>query len=81
MSNWRPIETAPKDGTEVIAASVHTVRERPRVWHVYLTAWDAAGWVTSRGGAAEPTHWIPCPEPPGTIGAQSEPQASEESTS
>ncbi len=64
MSDWQPIETAPRDGTEIIAASIYTVRGRPRVWNVYLTCCDAAGWVTTRGGKAAPTHWMPLPEPP-----------------
>jgi hypothetical protein len=61
---WQPIETAPRDGTEIIAASIYSVRDRPRVWNVYLTCGDAAGWVTTRGGKAAPTHWMPLPEPP-----------------
>ncbi len=61
---WQDIATAPTDGTEVIAAAIYTVKGRPRVWNVYLASRDSDGWVTTRGGCAEPTHWVPVPEPP-----------------
>lgn len=61
---WQPIETAPKDGTEMWAYS-------PK-WGQYKTAWrpqDCKGWgcIDSCCGYYEdlaPTHWMPLPEPP-----------------
>ena len=65
MSDWQPIETAPKDGTKIIAfdhhAGVVIVRWRMR--------WPETGceWIEATGEEYEnyrPTHWMPLPEPP-----------------
>ena len=56
--DWRPIDTAPKDGTAVL------------VWDGYdlmVSRFGACGvneWSTRALCAEEPTHWIPLPEPP-----------------
>ena len=60
MSDWKPIETAPTDGTEVL---------------VYASPWDGlegfqcvvsyhkdAGWCVCE--LREATHWMPLPAPP-----------------
>jgi uncharacterized protein DUF551 len=57
---WQPIETAPKDGRDLLLANIGIVR---------LAFWDEA-----RGGQwsiwpgrdqfFKPTHWMPLPEPP-----------------
>jgi len=58
---WQPIDTAPRDGTEIIAASIYEAKGRPRVWTVYLAAADGARWMGTRGGDVSPTHWMPLP--------------------
>jgi hypothetical protein len=52
---WRPIETAPKDGTKVLVMSdgIEIVS-----WNECLETWWDGEW--SHG----PTHWMPLPEPP-----------------
>ncbi len=70
MSDWRPIETAPKDGTRIIIfGSVTDMEPEPRMgwWGDY----DAAGelgeplWVDDDGSEIEgATHWMPLPSPP-----------------
>ena len=63
MTEWQPIETAPKDGTRVLAW------EYPYYTVVF---WDddeeepyTPCWKISYGGdIMDPTHWMPLPEPP-----------------
>jgi hypothetical protein len=61
---WKPIESAPKDGTEVLAW-VHTCaggRVTTIEWlngSGWVESYDLAGWNPQYG----PTHWMPLPEP------------------
>lgn len=68
MTDWRPIETAPKDGTIIFCACEGQFS---------LAAWDSycARWLAKVNGesardyygdevAVEPDHWMPLPEPP-----------------
>jgi hypothetical protein len=60
MSDWQPIETAPRDGTSVLLVSGPPVQNR-----IVLTSWVGAPHNHWR---AEPfgrfTHWMPLPDPP-----------------
>ncbi len=71
-SEWRGMESAPKDGTAIIVA-VHT---NLYGWVLGHSRWDGArgiyGWVSGGFndppgtlGLAHPTHWQPLPAPPG----------------
>lgn len=71
MSNWQPIETAPKDGTEVLLAEVHngtySCIEHGSWDYLETSEWDGVkcyGWLTDMGRIDEPTHWMPKLEPP-----------------
>ena len=67
LREWQTIDTAPKDGTEILLASKNGSR---------VCYWDSGrffeGWFIPAsdahdcGGtyAAAPTHWMPLPEPP-----------------
>lgn len=67
MIEWQPIETAPKDGTDILVMTgetMHVVR-----WiniHGDFDYWavddNKHGPFTLRGKA--PTNWMPLPEPP-----------------
>lgn len=68
---WRPISTAPKDGTEILACA-HDHGER---WFRAVAQWaeadpdfpgTVAGWFWPF--AARPTHWMPPPPPPPETG-------------
>lgn len=66
MSEWRPIETAPKDGTAILA--IHREWWAPvngnHRWiygKVYQTAF--AHGKFDAGCMKQPTHWMPLPAP------------------
>lgn len=65
MTDWQPIETAPRDGTSVLLAWRGSVDHG---WYVNLDSENAESyWVYSCEGfraIEEPTHWMPWPEPP-----------------
>lgn len=60
VQRWRPIETAPTDGSEVI---VYVPR---RLGHLIAGARNTTGlqWWSRNLGDLKPTHWMPLPEPP-----------------
>ena len=68
---WRPIETAPKDGTKVLVCGPH---ENGGTYQA-VTAWPK-GWVArwpvsyEAYAADEPTHWRPLPAAPPPPGGQ-----------
>jgi hypothetical protein len=79
MSEWQPIETAPKDGTKIVAwgflanraPEMGVIRSETPVAHVMMwrsyTGLDAGDWVSTSIGIAlaqHPTHWMPLPAPP-----------------
>ena len=66
---WRPIETAPKDGTEILLRGIVTypsIDEGKRVTVIgYWADMNGGGWVWY-GATTNFTHWRPLPEPPAT---------------
>lgn len=76
---WRPIDTAPKDGTRIIIRATmdytpETLAVRPDLdrnwidvvrWGVHNTDGDQS-WVDddSDWSCSDPTHWMPLPAPP-----------------
>lgn len=81
--NWQPIETAPKDGTDVLVMYMHIDTQ---VVHNAFFASEADGWDSGDVGWwsyehsevsriklddwMEPTHWMPLPDPPGDADAE-----------
>lgn len=68
VRRWQPIETAPKDGTNVVLASSERVTFG-RWLDNSQTRWPWEGWITPDGpwgpkATKAPTHWMPLPEPP-----------------
>ena len=72
MSDWQPIETAPKDGTSIL---VHFAGLNPpaMVVVVWNQGWAGkpgslnAEWGWDDGDSSvqrDATHWMPLPEPP-----------------
>ena len=60
MSEWQPIETAPKDGTEILGWWKRSKTMEVIVWcdieHNWLDVQDVP--------TSAPTHWMPLPTPP-----------------
>jgi hypothetical protein len=54
---WQPIETAPRDGTEVIGWDGHS--------RVIMWCGSSGKWQSSEG-REQPTLWLPLPTPPAT---------------
>jgi hypothetical protein len=56
---WQPIETAPKDGTRILA----TIIDRPQ--NTYVVRYRESSWQAGPLGewVAYPTHWQPLPAP------------------
>ena len=56
---WQPIETAPRDGTELLLYQQEAGIQVS--WWGHDPDNQDTGWV---GSVPEPTHWMPLPEPP-----------------
>lgn len=65
MGEWRPIETAPKDGRDILVCAVcQTTGEV--LWGVATADPDRLWlwWKPQDEPAKWPTHWQPLPDPP-----------------
>lgn len=64
---WRPIETAPKDGSPFLAchyrSGVHAITWHGKASHVPLYGW-CEGDDAEDIDLWQPTHWMPLPPPP-----------------
>lgn len=75
MTEWRPIDSAPKDGTRILVASnglVDTAYWATVSGNANCWGQDYTGWVNY--DSEDPfysvfydgaTHWMPLPDPPG----------------
>lgn len=73
MSAWRPIETAPKDGTRILiyyAAPGASVKQawsaNERGHFIRVARWDDGKWRLDMSGhfRLDATHWMPLPAHP-----------------
>ena len=64
MSEWQPIETAPKEGREILGAFVGNgwIAYSVVRWHKHRNG--QTGNFKHMSGVWNPTHWMPLPEPP-----------------
>ena len=67
MSEWQPIDTAPKDGTPFIGAIQWDADE----WEILRMVWSEstanfidATYAPFAESQEQPTHWMPLPAPP-----------------
>lgn len=54
---WRPIKTAPKDGTDLLLGFSNGD-------DVTVGSFDGDEWFDQHSFWLKPTHWMPLPEPP-----------------
>ena len=63
VTDWQPIETAPKDGTKFLAYEGGAENKHYECWwQDDFSNWS--GWQDWWDSEPEPTHWMPLPEPP-----------------
>lgn len=66
MSEWLPIESAPKDGTQILGLRGNDARAV--FWgEYYVGCWMTGRTLPTMNGEPEtfnPTHWQPLPPPP-----------------
>lgn len=71
MSEWQPIETAPKDGTRVLVVCMKATRDckhregliQADFWHKHsVHGYEGFGKFNDKSFPA--THWMPCPQLP-----------------
>jgi hypothetical protein len=61
---WRPIESAPRDGTPIILGWHHPIKG----WAWNRGAWHGRGWAKVGGSQQPPSHWHPLAAPPPPAG-------------
>jgi hypothetical protein len=64
MNNWQPMDTAPKDGTQILIYTGDAIEPT-----IFLAGYDAdttyRGWYDDGGSHISMiTHWMPLPAPP-----------------
>jgi hypothetical protein len=70
MAEWQPIETAPRDGTRILATGGGLDANMEVVSYLVDTgAWETPNYVlddrdNEAEGYSRPTHWMPLPAPP-----------------
>lgn len=69
MSAWQPIETAPKDGTEILAFGRAEYERTLYAKGHHVCWWEGqqeTGYWSGRDGDCDYriTHWMPLPPPP-----------------
>lgn len=66
---WQPIDTAPKDGTEILVPypiwDNGNNSETPSEYHVIIVKWNGVGWDKGYWMLHQtPMYWQPVPAPP-----------------
>lgn len=75
MNEWRPIATAPKDGTAVLGWVPRLgYVARQDVLTIHWAGWGGGTWQNTASGhtlSTEPEFWMPLPPPPERRGGES----------
>jgi hypothetical protein len=68
---WQPIETAPRDGTDILVTGINNLpspyRQFPEArYYIEITHWGKSNGVGQFllwcGNYSQPTHWMPLPQ-------------------
>jgi len=75
---WQDIETAPRDGTTILAHYPSKVGyvARQDIAPIHWSGWGGGVWENSNSGmkpSDQPTHWMPLPPSPNP-GSQTQPE-------
>jgi hypothetical protein len=69
--SWQTIETAPKDGTEVVLCKIMGIYKPSdpidEKYDFAIAGWDQNNWIIHSNEDVifyNPTHWMPLPDPP-----------------
>lgn len=62
IPGWQPIETAPRDGTWILARGMWARKRYTQA--IRFTAGNVGDWTSLYGATIRPTHWMPLPDPP-----------------
>jgi hypothetical protein len=74
MSEWQPMVTAPKDGTQVLGWCPEYYRGKGGMLTVlYMHFSDRPGWYSDGAIQHEPTQWQPLPSPPAALSKEPQP--------
>lgn len=78
MSEWQPIETAPRDGTDVLIVDISATKPTASIAHF----WSDDCWICCHAESyseaiygeievmGDPSHWMPLPTPPSGQGRE-----------
>ena len=71
MSGWKPIETAPKDGTVILVGvwgfgpDIASASWNGKFWDMEIYGYEYCGYeYCGDPEFSDPTHWMPLPSPP-----------------
>ena len=64
MNTWKPIDTAPKDGTAILAILPDNDVPYAVIWSEWRKTWSVEWDDWDLPENQWPTHWMPCPPPP-----------------
>lgn len=64
LSDWQAIESAPKDGSDVLVFCDDTREMFVAFWNKKHKAWQYALWHDGTIVACAPAFWMPLPPPP-----------------
>lgn len=68
MADWQPIETAPKDGADILVTMTHNDGLGGWITHMWVDSWsEEYPWPEYERRIdllGHPTHWMALPAPP-----------------